>query len=465
MKLKKIRNSEIAAFCGISFVAVSYLIFRTGLPKTPLIFFYNLIIIISIQSLGMNRGKFFFGGAVFLTLLISVSSNFFYALNIPVFFAVFFIVDSRIKKFNYYTRIIETRMDEISENTNVLTDEYGKHVKESGVLEKKEQRYKSLEDAASILNSTLSLEKVMEYLIDAVLRIIGKSEAALLFLVDTKEQGLNLVLSRLSGSSVKVTAKKGDLLDEWVFKQRKAFFTGDIRKDFRFNEEKMKECPRDFCSVISCPLVVEKKVMGILRLEHSRPHNYTSEDLRLLDILCDLGAVSIENAMLYKQTMDLAIRDGLTGLFLRRYFMERLKKEIARSLRSGLAFSLFMIDIDNFKNYNDLYGHIAGDIVLKAISKVLLRFGEDGIIARYGGEEFSMLLPETSKEEAKKTAEDIRNAVKKEIIELRRVKTHVTVSIGAASFPEDAKVEDDLILKADNRLYKAKREGRDRVCC
>lgn len=143
--------------------------------------------------------------------------------------------------------------------------------------------------------------------------------------------------------------------------------------------------------------------------------------------------------------------------------MERLKKEIARSLRSDLAFSLYMIDIDNFKNYNDLYGHIAGDIVLKAISKVILKFGEDGIVARYGGEEFSMLLPETSKEEAKKIAEDIRNAVKKETIELRRVKTRVTVSIGVASFPEDAKAEDDLILKADNRLYKAKREGRDRV--
>jgi len=122
-----------------------------------------------------------------------------------------------------------------------------------------------------------------------------------------------------------------------------------------------------------------------------------------------------------------------------------------------------MMDIDNFKTYNDKFGHIAGDIVLKTLSKVLQRFSENGIIARYGGEEFSMFLPETSKVAAKKIAEDIRKAVKKEAIELRRVETNVTVSIGVSSFPEDAKVQDELILKADDRLYRAKRGGKDRV--
>ena len=207
----------------------------------------------------------------------------------------------------------------------------------------------------------------------------------------------------------------------------------------------------------------EKKVVGIVRMEHSRPHNYTLEDLRLLDILCDLGAASLQNASLYKQTLDLAITDGLTGLYLRRYFLDRLKEELARSLRSDLCCSFLMIDIDDFKNYNDKYGHTAGDIVLKTISRVLVRLAQSGIVGRYGGEEFSIVLPETSKKKARRIADDIRKAVKEEAIELRRVETHVTVSIGVSSFPEDAKVQDDLIQKADERLYAAKRQGKDRI--
>jgi diguanylate cyclase (GGDEF)-like protein len=205
------------------------------------------------------------------------------------------------------------------------------------------------------------------------------------------------------------------------------------------------------------------KVIGILRLENSRPYNYTSEDLRLLDIICDIGAVSLQNAALYKETLALAIRDGLTGLFLRRYFLDRLKEELPHCLRNNSSCSFLMIDVDNFKNYNDEYGHTAGDMVLKAISKVLLNFVDSGIACRYGGEEFSILLPDASKKEAICIADNIRKAVKKEDIELRRVKTHITVSIGVAAFPEDAKIQDELIMKADERLYKAKREGKDRI--
>ncbi len=153
----------------------------------------------------------------------------------------------------------------------------------------------------------------------------------------------------------------------------------------------------------------------------------------------------------------------MTGLYLRRFFLERLREEISRSLRSDLECSFLMIDIDNFKNYNDNYGHVAGDIVLKVLSRALEGFSDRGIICRYGGEEFSMFLPETSKRKARMVAEDIRKTIKEEVIDLRRTKTNVTVSIGVASFPQDAKVMDELILKADERLYKAKREGKDRV--
>lgn len=463
MDSQKKSNIKIETLCSFSFLVISYLIFRTNLTKLPFIFLYNLVIIFSLQNLKFNRGVLFLGASVFLIILLSISMNFYYVWNVPVLFVAFLIVNNRIKKMDYYSRIIETRIEEVKENINVLADEYGKHKKEALFLEKKEERYRLLKDVTSVLNSTLSIEKVAEYILDNALQIIGKTESALMYLVDTKNQELSLILSHVGKDFDRIKAKKGDLLDDTVFKERRCLLVEDIKKDFRFAEQKMEAYQRPFRSVISSPLTEEHKIIGIVRLEHSKPNNYTSEDLRLLDILCDLGAVSLENARLYKQTLDLAITDGLTGLYLRRYFLERLSEEIQRSLRGDLQCSLLMIDIDNFKSYNDKYGHTAGDIVLKTLSKVLERYVDSGVACRYGGEEFSLLLPQTPKKNAVKIAEEIRRSVKKENIELRWVKTNVTVSIGVSSFPEDVKAQDELILKADERLYMAKRQGRDKV--
>jgi diguanylate cyclase (GGDEF)-like protein len=449
--------------CSISFIIISYLALRTSLPRHPNIFLYNLIIIYSLHELGYTRSLFFLGSSVIIAILISISSDFSYVLNVPVFFITFLIADNEIKKRSYHSLIMMTRIEEIKEKANVLEDGYDKHKKEAVSLEKKEARYNSLKDIVGLLNSTLSQEDVIKKIMDNAFDIVAKSDSGLLFLVDTSKQELNLVLSRNKSNPDNVKSKKGDILDEWVFKQRQALLVDDIKKDFRFSEDMTNGYKRHFRSIVSCPLVEGHKVIGILRLENRRPYNYTSEDLRLLDIICDIGAVSLQNSMLYSQTLELAIKDGLTGLYLRRYFLERLKEEISRSFRNNSECSFLMIDIDNFKNYNDEYGHTAGDIVLKAISRVILNFADSGIACRYGGEEFSMLLPDTSKKEAMRIADNIRKAVKKEDIELRRVKTHVTVSIGVAAFPEDAMVQDELIMKSDERLYKAKREGKDRV--
>lgn len=416
------------------------------------------------HELGYQRSLFFLCSSIFLTILTALTAHFSYVWNVPIFFITFLIADNEIKKHNYYSHIVETRIEEIKENINVLEDEHAKHKKESVSLEKKETRYSALKDVVAVLNSTLVMDNVTKNIMDNAFNIVGKSDSGLLFLVDTRKQELHLALSRNMANPEKIKTKKGDTLDDWVFKQRQALLVEDIRKDFRFSEDELTSpYERNFRSVISCPLMEGNKAIGILRLENLRPYNYTTEDLRLLDIICDIGAVSLQNSMLYKQTMDLAIRDGLTGLFLRRYFLDRLKEELSRSLRNNTSCSFLMMDIDNFKNYNDEYGHTAGDMVLKAISKTLLNFTDSGIACRYGGEEFAMLLPDASKKDALRTADNIRKALKKEDIELRRVKTHVTISIGIAGFPEDAKVQDELIMKADDRLYKAKREGRDKV--
>ena len=164
---------------------------------------------------------------------------------------------------------------------------------------------------------------------------------------------------------------------------------------------------------------------------------------------------------------DLAIRDGLTGLFNHRYFREMLDIEIARSVRNQTEFTLLFLDVDFFKKYNDTFGHLEGDYLLSTMGALLReRIRSSDIVARYGGEEFVVLLPETAKDRGVEVAEGIRRMVesKRFTREDKKETMPVTMSIGLASFPEDGDDAQTLIHHADSLLYKAKNEGRNQVC-
>ena len=155
--------------------------------------------------------------------------------------------------------------------------------------------------------------------------------------------------------------------------------------------------------------------------------------------------------------VDLAVRDGLTGLFNRRYFNELISAEVSRLKRYPAAVSLLMLDIDNFKNYNDTQGHPAGDVLLKDAAKVFRNsVRPSDVVCRYGGEEFIIILPQTDKSAAKIVAERLRVQV--------GLYLPATVSIGIASIPEDAQEIVPLIEKADNALYQAKKTGKNKWC-
>jgi len=216
---------------------------------------------------------------------------------------------------------------------------------------------------------------------------------------------------------------------------------------------------------MASPLISENKFLGILRLESSQERFFSLDELRVLVSLCDLGAVALENAQLYQKTQDLAIHDSLTSLYTKEYFVARLKEECRRTTRGKAHFSLLLIDIDYFKNYNDKYGHIAGDMVLRTLSAMLTATlkGAGTIVSRFGGEEFCVILPGLDKEKAHAAAERLRKKIEETTILLRRQETNITVSIGIASFPDDAADCDEMIAKADKAMYEAKQKGRNRV--
>jgi diguanylate cyclase (GGDEF)-like protein len=156
----------------------------------------------------------------------------------------------------------------------------------------------------------------------------------------------------------------------------------------------------------------------------------------------------------------LSVTDGLTGLYNRRRQMEMLATEVERSKRLSHVCAVLMMDVDNFKRYNDAHGHQAGDAVLRGLGAVLRETTREiDCAARYGGEEFFVLLPETDVKEATEVAERIRTQLKERIF----LGGRVTISIGIAAFPEHGDTPEDLIAAADAALYQAKKEGRDRV--
>ena len=169
---------------------------------------------------------------------------------------------------------------------------------------------------------------------------------------------------------------------------------------------------------------------------------------------------------LNRRLFDLSIRDVLTDVYNRRYFYEKLEEEIKRSERYETVLSLIMLDIDYFKHYKDTHGHQAGDSVLRDVALLLSNnVREQDLVARYGGEEFAIILPETGKQVAGKLAERIRGCLSSHAFHFKETlqSGKLTISLGVATFPEDAKSLNDLVETADRALYKAKENGRNRV--
>jgi GGDEF domain-containing protein len=245
-------------------------------------------------------------------------------------------------------------------------------------------------------------------------------------------------------------------------------------------------------TALYAPVLNGEELLGVIELVETRERREFSEsDLRLVLGLADVAAVAIVNARLYDRLQIEAITDGLTGLFNHRHFYERLNAEITRSRRYGLHLSLLMLDLDDFKKFNDEFGHQAGDRVLAEVGRIMreqLRKDVD-IPCRYGGEEFAVILPHTPSPGAETVGRRLTASVTAIVgadgkvdpawLAGERVRqtiegapfpgaepdqsTHITVSVGAATYPEQAGDADSLVGNTDKALYVAKHRGKNRV--
>ena len=217
--------------------------------------------------------------------------------------------------------------------------------------------------------------------------------------------------------------------------------------------------PEGLSRIAWAPLWREQKPIGVLVADE-----LPEEQLKTLSIVANQLSLQLSRIHLYQQVEALAVTDALTGLSVRSYFLERAQSELARSRRHGLACALLMADLDHFKEKNDTFGHLVGDVVLKDVARLLQHnLREIDLIARFGGEEFLLFLVETSVEQAMAIAQRLRQLVEVHPIRAYDELLAQTISMGLAEFPDDAQTLEELIERADEALYAAKRAGRNRV--
>jgi len=400
-------------------------------------------------------------------LAITLDTRIFFLIGISLAIILGFLIPAQLK-LNLIKSETELEVQNVREQINLVEFSLTKENETIRSLQDKITDFSQLKGLTENLSMCLSIEDTTKTLSQEVRKLLGDTESTVIvYLFHSRTGDLGILSSHKGQMRINLKSKNGDEFDHWIVKTMQPLLVEDTKSDYRFDIDKIKvEDERVIRSLISVPMTVGRKALGILRIDSPQSHKFTTQDLRFLTTIGDLGAVAMENSQLYSHVQELAIKDSLTGLYLRRYLLERLSKEITRQLNKDGELSLLMIDIDKFKGYNDKFGHMAGDIVLKTVGQLLEEFFNDpgDMVCRYGGEEFTVVLPDCSKKKACELAEQLREIIAERTVILRREKTSVTVSIGVASLPADAKVMDELIKKADQALYQAKETGRNKVC-
>jgi len=325
------------------------------------------------------------------------------------------------------------------------------------------KQLRTLIEINTYIANSLEKEEVLKRILNQT-KILLYCESSSILLVDRGLKVLNFaVLSKdEEGAILKDTSlRMGEGIAGTVWQNGIPILINDAQNDPRFSPRADKKAKTTTRSIIAVPLTVNGEIIGVIEAINKTDGGFSSFDLQMLHFVSTQSAIAINNADLYNN----AIRDGMTKLYIGKYFRERLREEWSRSLRKKHHLSVIIFDIDNFKGINDTYGHQAGDRVIKEIANVLINNCRSiDIPCRYGGEEYSIILPETEREEALTFAERIRSIVAGLRLEYEDITIRATVSGGVATIPiVDAKDPSELIEMADMALYHSKNNGRNRV--
>ena len=310
------------------------------------------------------------------------------------------------------------------------------------------------------MESCDSLKDTGKAIVDYAMMLTG-TPAASLAILDEKDEGMYMVankgFSRSFSKEVRWKLRKGGLTGN-ILNQNGPLYISNLAEYPHPNPLLLREGVR---SVLAAPLTVEKRLVGILYVNDFKVRTFSEEEASLFSLLTIYSAHNIERVKTLEQTRLLSITDGLTGLYNHRYMMDQLDREIERAGRHKRPLSVILFDIDHFKDYNDRFGHLEGNKVLKRIADFLMHHTRvSDTVARFGGEEFCIIMPEIDKAGAVLFGKRLV----KMMASTRMPNRTVTLSGGVATYPADGDEHLTLLRRSDERLYKAKREGRNRIC-
>ncbi len=320
----------------------------------------------------------------------------------------------------------------------------------------------ALRDVSFAINSTLNLDEVLDRILANVFKFLTCNMANIVLI----ENGIGRVkcfhgyISEKEIEWVKAaTFKVAEVPNlKMMIETGKPMFITDTRLvDFFSNPNVL--------SYMGAPIKVKDEVIGFLNLDSDKPNTYNSmEECDRLQTFADLAGIAIDNARMYAKMTESAIIDSLTGVNNRRNLLSIAEKEFERSIRYKTPLSIIMLDIDNFKEINDTFGHLAGDIVLSRVGTTLTEFIRVMDIAgRYGGDEFCIILPETNLRDARAAARRLLTEFHKIEVPSIGSTNYLQASMGVAAKNEKTTSLEDLLARVDKAMYKAKNLGRNRV--
>ncbi len=401
----------------------------------------------------------------------------------------------------------------VSWNNTLLKDENGRPIGMASIGEditerrlmqtaEREQRImaESLTDTAQALSSLLDFNDTIDIILENASKVVPHDSANISLITKGKVHFIR-ARSNVGMEEANQTIEQITFDLKTTYNMRQMYETKEpiLVTDTHEYPQWVKDPETDWIrSYLGVPIIIQNKVVGFLSLNSVTPNFFTPKHTRSLQAFSLQAAIAIENARLYQksqkeiderrkaqtrlrrankrlenqlakienlqaQLREQAIRDGLTGLYNRRYLEETIQREVARARRENISVSVIMLDIDHFKNVNDTYGHEAGDKVLQSVANILLADSRRADAAcRYGGEEFCVIFPGAPLSIAQQRAEEWREVIAKMTVTFKSQRLKVTVSMGVACYPEHGQDPLEIIGAADRALYTAKPPGRNR---
>jgi diguanylate cyclase (GGDEF)-like protein len=339
--------------------------------------------------------------------------------------------------------------------------------KKNRELRKNVYNLHSIFEISMEMTATLDLNRLINLTLLTLIGQFSCNNAMVLYAADHSSEKMDILDTRgfYESKTKNIIVEKSDDLIRYLEKQRSPVTVDKILKNV--TASRALDQLLSFNIEIVGPLNVQGNIEGLVCLgPRVKNQHYSQLDIENLTILNNIISISIHNAFLYRQVEALSYTDSMTGLHNYRYFELRLNEEMISHQRTKTELSLLLLDVDHFKNYNDTMGHPAGNEILRKIANILrTTVRENDIVVRYGGEEFAIILPVVEEDGAKILANRLCRTVEQTYFEGEENQPggKVTISVGGASFPQEAGSVEELIHKADTALYKAKHNGRNTV--